>query len=174
MWRTFGRTWTQLCVSADRSTAGATATSTESRPVEVDRDSKRGDLVGFPDSGRTITSSIWRRIRMAIAALAAVGSPTVPKSRRWARRCKRLPRGHSQADPAGKAAPAISQCGSVPGCGSASGKLCAPSAGGAGVAAAGVATGLALAGEAFAPAAAAGDKPAAIAEIGRASCRERV
>ena len=51
-----------------------TSTSTESRPVEDRRVSNGGDSVEFPASGRTITSSIWRRIPMATAGLAGVGA----------------------------------------------------------------------------------------------------
>jgi hypothetical protein len=68
---------------------GSMLRPTESRPVEAYRSSNRGDSVGFPASGRTITSSIWRRIRMGTAALADAGSPTNPRGYRWGRKRSR-------------------------------------------------------------------------------------
>jgi hypothetical protein len=65
--------------------------STESRPVETYRGGKRGDFVGFPASGETITSSISRRIPTGIAGLEGVGSPSNLRSYTWARRRSRWP-----------------------------------------------------------------------------------
>ena len=68
------------------STGGSTATSTESRPVTHQRRHNALVFVPIPRSAPTITSSIWRRIPMAIARIIRAGSPSNPRSYRWGRR----------------------------------------------------------------------------------------
>ena len=60
--------------------------STESRPVADYSGIKRGELVGFPASGETITSSTWRRIPVATARIIRAGSASNPQSYKWGRR----------------------------------------------------------------------------------------
>jgi hypothetical protein len=71
------------------STDGSTSRSTGSRPARDCRQRNGAVSVGFPPSGATITSSIWRRIRVGIAGLEGVGCPSNSRSYRWGRRRSR-------------------------------------------------------------------------------------
>ncbi len=72
-----------------QSTGGMTMRWSESRPVETHGSSTRGDSVGFPASGRTITCNILRRIRRGTAGLEGVRFPSNPRSYRRGRRRSR-------------------------------------------------------------------------------------
>jgi hypothetical protein len=63
--------------------------STKSRPIEAYHSSNRGDFVGLPAIGRTITSNIWRRIQTGTAGLGAVEFPSNLRSYAWGRRRSR-------------------------------------------------------------------------------------
>ena len=80
--------WNRQRRTSIRST-GLTWASTESRPLRATDGSKRAASVGFSASGRTITSSIWRRMRMGIAGLDGVACPSKSRSHGWERRRSR-------------------------------------------------------------------------------------
>ncbi len=62
------------------------ASSTRSRPNGGPSARNSGVSVGFPSSAPTITSNIWRRIRIGTVALAGVGCPSNSRRYRWGRR----------------------------------------------------------------------------------------
>jgi hypothetical protein len=73
-------------VGPRRSTGGSTSSSTGIRPIVATCGTNCGVSVGIPRTGRTITSSIWRRIRMDTAGLEGAGCPSKSRSYEWGRR----------------------------------------------------------------------------------------
>jgi hypothetical protein len=65
----------------------STSTSTGSRPAKCRRRHNSAISVGFPPIAPTITSSTWRRIRMATARIARAEFPISPRCSIRVRRC---------------------------------------------------------------------------------------
>ena len=69
-----------------RSTGGSTSSSTGIRPIVATCGTNCGVSVGIPRTGRTITSSTSRRIRMDTVGLGDVEFPSKSRSYKWGRR----------------------------------------------------------------------------------------
>ena len=82
-------------------TGGSTATPTESRPPTCRRQSNILQSLRKSSSAPTITSSIWRRIRMVIVRIIRAGCRINPRSQRWASRRDRQLSGGSCVEPEG-------------------------------------------------------------------------
>src|ERR1022692_3898647 len=82
-------------------TGGSTATPTESRPPTCRRQSNILQSLRKSSSAPTITSSIWRRIRMVMVRIIRAGCRINPRSQRWASRRDRQLSGGSCVEPEG-------------------------------------------------------------------------